>query len=54
MLEYINRQPIDHNIFNFQLANTKPQILASNNQIREYRMKTKTNHYTIKITHNRK
>jgi len=34
----------------FQLANTKPQIPASNNQNREYGMETKANHYTIKIT----
>ena len=32
-----------------QIANTKLQILASNNQIREHRIETKTNHYTIKI-----
>ena len=33
----------------FQIANTKPQILAPNNQIKEHRTKTKANHYTIKI-----
>ena len=33
----------------FQIANTKPQILASNSQIREHRTETKANHYTIKI-----
>ena len=33
----------------FQIANTKPQISASNNQIREHRTDTKANHYTIKI-----
>ena len=34
----------------FQIANTKPQISASNNQIREHRTDTKANHYTIKIS----
>ena len=33
----------------FQIANTKSQNSASNNQIREQRSETKTNHYTIKI-----
>ena len=33
----------------FQIANIKPQISASNNQIREHRIETKVNHYTIKI-----
>ena len=33
----------------FQIASTKPQISATNNQIREHRTKTKANHYTIKI-----
>ena len=32
----------------FQIANTKPQILASNSQIREHRTETKANHYIIK------
>ena len=49
ILEYINRHPIDHNISIFQITNTKPQISASNNEIREHRMETKENNYTIKI-----
>ena len=49
MLKYINRHPIDYNIFNLSNANTKPEVLASNNQIREYRRETKEINYTIKI-----
>ena len=49
MLEYINRHPINHNIFKLSIANTKPQISAFNNQIREYRRETKEKNYTIKI-----
>ena len=49
MLKYINRHPIDYNIFNLSNANTKPEVSASNNQIREYRRETKEINYTIKI-----
>ena len=34
----------------FQIANTKSQNSTFNNQIREQRNETKTNHYTIKIS----
>ena len=49
-LQYMDRHLKDHDIFNLSNSYHKTTNLASNNQIREHRSKTKTNHYTIKIS----
>ena len=53
LIHYLNSQFSRYNKLTmissvFQIANTKPQIPASKNQIRKSRMETKAN-YTIKI-----
>ena len=48
MLEYINRHPIDHDIFNISNCYHK-QISASNNQFREYRREIKQTIKPLKL-----
>ena len=48
MLEYINRHPIDHDIFNISNCYHK-QISASNNQFREYRRENKQTITPLKL-----